>query len=80
MNKVKKPRGLKALDEYIAFRAEDGNLATIESMCMYYGLSSNSELLRLLLTRSIQLFSKGIHIIQPDVLEKIIELNKGKVK
>ena len=76
MNKVKKPRGFKALDEYIAFRAEDGNVDNIEAIRMYYGLSSHSELLRLVLTRFIQLYAEGIHIIQPDVLERVIRKSK----
>ena len=79
VNKMrKKPRDYKNKEEFIAFRAEDGNIDNLKKVRNDYGYSSISELLRMMVTRFIQLNEEKIFICDREVCNKVITLYKEK--
>lgn len=55
-------KGYKNKEEYIAFRAEEGTSDNLAMLRMFYDYSSTSHLLRMIVTRVLQLHSEGINI------------------
>lgn len=70
-------RDYKNKEEYIAFRAEDGTVDNLHMLKMYYDYPSISHLLRMVVTRFIQLHGEGINLCYREDYNRLVDSCKN---
>ncbi len=70
-------RDYKNKEDYIAFRAEDGTRDNLITLKIYYDYPTVSHLLRMMITRVIQLHGEGIYLCNREEYNKVVEACKN---